>query len=233
MARRSFLDPRTKLLLVAMLAFFVLGQLGSSVVPWIMPLLSVLPFALLLVERKWGGFLRGVFILALGYGCLALQPHLTGTLQFMVLLCGGFFTRFVTTIVMGEYLISTTSVSEFMTAMGRIRFPVAFTLPLSIMFRFFPTVLEEWRNIRAAMGMRGIRIGGRHTLKIFEYQMVPMVACCARIGEELSMASLSRGLDINIRRTSVCRIGFRLQDYLMFALSLVIVGSWIFAQFNA
>lgn len=227
MTRRSFLDPRTKLLLVLMLALFVLGQLGGMLVPWIKPVLSAVPFVLLLIEKKFFGFLRGVFMLGVGYGCLALQPHLTGVPNFLALLCGGFFTRFVATLVMGEYLISTTSVSEFIAGMERLRFPAAFTIPITVMFRFFPTIWDEWKSIHGAMSMRGIHLGGIHMAKIFEYQIVPMICCCARIGEELSMASLSRGLDIQVKRTNICQIGFRAQDYIVILFCLAIIISWV------
>ena len=69
-ARRGFLDPRTKLSLVLILALFVMGGLGGEALRPIKPALSALPFALLLVERQGKRFLRGVLMLAVGYGQL-------------------------------------------------------------------------------------------------------------------------------------------------------------------
>ena len=52
-ARRGFLDPRTKLALVLLLAVFVMGGLGGDALRPVKTALSVLPFLLLLVQREW------------------------------------------------------------------------------------------------------------------------------------------------------------------------------------
>ena len=62
---------------------------------------------------------------------------------------------------MGGYLVSTTTVSEFTAAMLRMRLSEKIIIPLSVMFRFFPTVMDEAASINAAMKMRGIHIGGK------------------------------------------------------------------------
>ncbi len=43
--------------------------------------------------------------------------------------------------------------------------------PTSIMFRFFPTILEEYRDIRTAMQMRGLS-GLRNPIALLEYRFV-------------------------------------------------------------
>ena len=100
--RRSFLDPRTKLAIVLILAVFVMGGLGKDQVKPIKTVLSVLPFFLLLAERQWKRFARGAAMLVIGYGLLAAMPHLPGVLNYFALFCGGILTRFVVTVVMGE-----------------------------------------------------------------------------------------------------------------------------------
>ena len=226
-SRRSFLDPRTKLALVLILAVFVMGGLGGAQIKTIKTALSALPFLLLLIERQWKRFVRGVLILALGYGFLLAMPCLPGVLNFFVLFCGGILTRFVVTIVMGEYLIGTTSVSEFISAMERLRMPQAVTIPMSVMFRLFPTIGSEWKSIRRAMRMRSIRLGGARAGQVLEYQLVPMMTSSVRIGEELSASALTRGLGAPIRRTNICRIGLQAQDIILLTGCLFVVAVWI------
>ena len=108
-------------------------------------------------------------MLVIGYGLLAAMPHLPGVLNYFALFCGGILTRFVVTIVMGEYLIATTSVSEFISAMEKLHMPQAITIPMSVMFRLFPTIGAEWRSIRRAMRMRGIHLGGAKAGQVLEY----------------------------------------------------------------
>ena len=226
-ARRGFLDPRTKLALVLILALFVMGGLGGDALRPIKTILSALPFLLLLVERQWKRFLRGMLMLGVGYGLLLALPFLPGLLNFIALMCGGILTRFVVTVVMGEYLIATTSVSEFISVMERLHMPQAVTVPLSVMFRLFPTIGAEWRSIRRAMRMRGIHLGGVKGTQVLEYQLVPMMTSTVRIGEELSASALTRGLGGPTRRTNICRIGFRLQDFILLAGCLLVITVWI------
>ena len=40
--------------------------------------------------------------------------------------------------IMGDYLVSTTTVSEFVAAMERMRVPQKVVIPVSVVFRFFP-----------------------------------------------------------------------------------------------
>ena len=226
-ARRGFLDPRTKLALVLILAVFVMGGLGGEALRSVKTVLSALPFVLLLVERQGKRFLRGMILLAAGYGLLTALPWLPGVLNFVALMCGGILTRFVVTVVMGEYLIATTSVSEFISAMERLHMPQAITIPMSVMFRLFPTIGAEWRSIRRAMRMRGIHLGGAKASQVLEYQLVPMMTSTVRIGEELSASALTRGLGGPAQRTNICRIGFRAQDLFLLAGCLFVIVVWI------
>ena len=80
--------------------------------------------------------------------------------------------------------------------------------------------MEEGASINNSMRMRGISLGGGKPTKMMEYRLVPLLMCSVRIGEELSQAALTRGLGAPIRRTNICKIGFQLQDYVMFAIGI-------------
>ena len=91
---------------------------------------------------------------------------------------------------------------------------------LSVMFRFFPTVAEEWSAIGDAMRMRGVRFGGGKAGTILEYRIVPMMICSVKIGEELSQAALTRGLGGPVKRTNICKLGFHVQDVIFLLICL-------------
>lgn len=112
----------------------------------------------------------------------------------------------------GIFVVTTTTVSEFVAAMERLHLPQQITIPMSVMFRFFPTVAEEWSAIGDAMRMRGVRFGGGKASAILEYRIVPMMICSVKIGEELSQAALTRGLGGPVKRTNICKLGFHVQD---------------------
>lgn len=230
--RRGFLDPRTKLALVLVLAIFVMGGIGGEQLKPVKTVLSLVPFLLLLIERQLKSFARGVLMLVIGYGLLLAMPYLPGILNYIALMCGGILTRFVVTIVMGEYLIVTTSVSEFISAMESLHVPQSITIPMSVMFRLFPTIGAEWTSIRRAMAMRGIHLGGVKGTQVLEYQLVPMMTSTVRIGEELSASALTRGLGAPTKRTNICRIGFRVQDWIFLIGALLVFVVWILEWFG-
>ena len=105
-----------------------------------------------------------------------------------------------------------------MAAMQR-RSPDALTIPTSIMFRFFPTILEEYRDIRTAMQMRGIS-GLRNPIAMLEYRFVPLLASVVSIGNELAMSAVTR-LGSPRRRTTLCEIGFRVGDAIVISVLVV------------
>jgi energy-coupling factor transport system permease protein len=96
------------------------------------------------------------------------------------------------------------------------------------MFRFFPTVGEEYAAINDAMRMRGVTFAGGNPAAMLEYRLVPMMICCVKIGEELSAAALTRGLGAPVRRTNIGKIGFHIQD--MAALLLCLAGLAAFLE---
>ncbi|MCR4712806.1 MAG: energy-coupling factor transporter transmembrane protein EcfT [Treponemataceae bacterium] len=215
--RKSLLDPRTKLLLLAFVSVFVLGNAGGDAAAEFRVALNYLPLLLLLGARRWGAVLFAVFFYTLSYALAVLvMPHCTGFLNFLVLAMTGIVLRFMPGILTGMFVVSTTTVSEFIAAMERMHVSQKITIPLAVMFRFFPTVVEETGSINKAMAMRDIKFGGKKVLKMIEYRLIPMMTCSVKIGQELSAASLTRGLGSPEKRTNICKIGFGWCDAITF-----------------
>ena len=219
--RGLVLDPRTKMLLLFTMAVFVLGYSGGEILNFLLPCFCVLPAVFLLTGRKYKTAFSYILIYSASYLAFTfLGDKTSGILNFLLLGICGILARFLPCMMMGAYMISTTTVSEFTAAMQRMHLSEKIIIPLSVMFRFFPTVIDEFVSINAAMKMRDIRIGGSNFSKMFEYRIVPLMTCCVKIGEELSAAALTRGLGGTVRRTNICRIGFHVQDILMILLCL-------------
>lgn len=221
---KSLLDPRTKMLLVVTIATIIISGGGGKSVQWqfrmnvVRSVLTAIPLLLFLAEKKRGMAVRYTLVCAAAsLSELLLLPFATGFLNFILVAFCGIFARFLPGIAMGAYLVNTTTVSEFMAAMERMRLPQKLSIPLSVVFRFFPTVGEEYGAIGDAMRMRGVRFGGGKPSKMLEYRIVPLMVSCVKIGDELSAAALTRGLGAPNRRTNICRIGFGLWDALAMA----------------
>lgn len=219
--RGMLLDPRTKLLMLVTITSLMLSTSNSGVMNILKPVLSIIPFILLLSERKWKTAVKYLLLYAV---CFALERvalyYLSGLASFLLLAVCSIMTRFAPGIMMGAFLIATTSVSDFIAAMKRIHLTEKIIIPLSVIFRFFPTIGEENSAISDAMRMRGIRLGGKHPGKMLEYRLVPLMISIVKIGDELSAAALTRGLGSPVPRTDICKIGFHVQDIVMILLCI-------------
>lgn len=206
-------DPRTKLLMLITMAIFVLGGATSGTFSFLAPCLCVVPFVLLLSGKKFGSAMIYAVVYSAAYAVnILLADKLSGILYFLLLGTSGIITRFMPSIMMGMYVVSTTTVSEFTAAMQRMHVTEKLIIPLSVMFRLFPTIADEFASINAAMRMRGVSFGGRNWTKMLEYRLIPLLSCSVQIGSELSAAALIRGLGGEVKRTNVCDIGFHIQD---------------------
>ena len=103
-------------------------------------------------------------------------------------------------------------------------------IPMSVIFRFFPTIAEEYRSINDAMRMRGIRFGGKNPFRMIEYRLVPLMVSVVKIGDELSAAALTRGLGAPNKRTNICKIGFHVQDIIAILLCVACFGLFFFQR---
>lgn len=216
------LDPRTKLLLVLIINIVcITGDLSIKMLI-VKLILSSIPIALLLLSKKVkSGIIFSLLLTVCFFSGTFLTFRTTGALNIIV----GIFTtvigRMLPGIIMGYYLISTTTVSEFIAAMEKIHVPQCIIIPLAVMFRFFPTVKEESKSINEAMRMRGIQFAGGNPSNALEYRLVPLMMSTVKIGDELSAASLTRGLGSLENRTNICEVGFKLQDIILVLISIL------------
>lgn len=227
----SLLDPRTKLLLLFTSSIFVVGNAGEKwmfVFYWI---LVYLPVLLLLVEKEWKAGVISVLIYIGSYFAQSALKHDLSPLESALALMLYIITKILPTVILARYIVKTTKVSEFLTAMNRLHVTDKLTIPVSVIFRFFPTVLEESRSINDAMRMRGIEMGAKKATEAVEYRMVPLIASCSIIGEELSAAAMTRGLDVGKKRSCIWNIRFGLADILVIMLCLACFIWWGIGRF--
>ena len=229
---RSFLDPRTKMLLVLTIATICVA--GGSDLPTTISkiLLSFIPFILYLHERRFKmAFIYMAFYVFSSVGGTIFIRNTYGILNFIVVALFMCISRFMPGLMMGAYLVTTTKVSEFMAAMDRMHIPQSVSIALSVTFRFFPTLKEEYQSISKSMRVRGIRFGGGKPFQMLEYRLIPLMISSMKISEELSAAALTRGLGSPKKRTNICDIGFRIPDLLAIILCLFSWGMILYSGF--
>lgn len=225
-------DPRTKLLLLITITTLMFSTSNQGIMNLIKPVLSLVPFGLLLTKRQWKTAGKYLLLYAVCFGLERLAlTRLSGMTSFLLMAVTSIMTRFAPGIMMGAYLIASTSVSEFISSMERMHVTEKIVIPLSVIFRFFPTIREEYAAIRDAMKMRGIRIGGKNPFLMIEYRLVPLIVSVVKIGDELSAAALSRGLGAPVKRTNVCEVGFHLQDIIAIILCILCFAAFLFNRY--
>ena len=213
--RGLYLDPRTKvlaMLVLATLIFFVHKNLILN------SILVFIPIFLLISDKRYSpAFIYGgLFVIAIFvkiYGGKFEFPYLISMILGLIV---ELIFRFFPVFMFGYYIIKSTKPNEFISAMNLWHVPEAFIIPVSVVFRFVPTLAEENKSISNAMRMREIRFGTKKFLKnpsmILEYRLVPLMMSVAKIGEELSAAALSRGLGGLKKRTCMVELRFGIWD---------------------
>ncbi|MCR5116183.1 MAG: energy-coupling factor transporter transmembrane protein EcfT [Lachnospiraceae bacterium] len=209
-------DPRTKLfLLIAINVVMMTGKITGIFVP-IRIILTLIPL-LLMIREKWYRssllyFLAYLYVFLLEGYTLQDIPKVP---LIILLFTTGLISRFLAGLMMAYYMMKTTTVSEFVTAMERMHIPKVVVIPFAVMFRFFPTIKEEWQDIKNAMKMRGIGLAGRNPLDVLEYVMVPILMSVSRIADELTAASMTKCLSVDGKRSHIACIGFSALDVLL------------------
>ena len=152
-----------------------------------------------------------VFLIMLGIDQL-LTPYINGFFFTLVSFITVALRKFLPCFILGKWILTKTEVSEFVAVMWKLRLPQTAIIPLSVVFRYFPTIKEEWASIRAAMKMRGIHVS-------LEHIMVPLLMSAVNVSEELSAAALCRGLDSPEPHTSLVQVRFRFSDVLVWCIT--------------
>lgn len=142
-----------------------------------------------------------------------------------IIIVSSVLRRFIPFFMVGSLILETTTAGMFMASMDRMHLPKAFSIPIAVILRFLPTVKEEWNSIQAAMKLRGIGLSFgnvlMHPIKTIEYILVPLLSSSIKIGDELSAASIARGLGMERKRSSVYNVDFCVWDYLLISASVV------------
>lgn len=214
------LDPRTKILFTLTVGAFCLTMLGGSgaAATVIRSVLTAVSFVLLAVSGRPKSAVVFLLWFALAWAAAEwVLPHVGGFLGWFIYATLGMTTQTLPSAVASYWLLFTTTAGELIAALQRARVPQSVTIPLAVMFRFFPTVVSEVRQINDAMRMRGVHMGGGKASEMFEYRVVPMVTNSVKIADELSQTALTRGLGAAPTRTSIARIGFGWADWLLIA----------------
>ena len=217
--------PAVKLMVFLMNCVFVMSN--TQLIPNL--LIGIFIFLLLVLsgETKNAVYMLVLFVLSLvitNYYAVKIQG-VPGAL--ILIFC--LLIRIIMPVAMSFNLVfKTTTISQFMSAFKRMKVSSVIAIPFAVMFRFIPTLQEEWNGIRQAMAFRGIKISLiKHPVISLEYILVPLIFSAASIMDELAAASLARGLDSEQERTCAVEVRMKWYDWLFSAIILAFFINWI------
>lgn len=202
-------DLRTKFMLILVVNLFLL--LSHSLIFELVLVFGCLLLITIDGQAKSAFHFLIVFLIMLGIDQL-LTPYINGFFFTLVSFITVALRKFLPCFILGKWILTKTEVSEFVAVMWKLRLPQNAIIPLSVVFRYFPTIKEEWASIRAAMKMRGIHVS-------LEHIMVPLLMSAVNVSEELSAAALCRGLDSPEPHTSLVQVRFRFSDVLVWCIT--------------
>ncbi len=192
--------------------------------------LSALPSLWMLLLKRWR--MAGIYILILFFSYIDYFPVFDFLrLPWPILLFFTIVQYLLPGVAIGLLIMQTTGISEYLNGLKRMHIPAGFALSTSVIFRFIPTIRSENDGIKQALRMRGLSglKALRHPLNYFNYRLVPLLLSTFRVADELSMASLCRGLSTTRERTSYEHDNLRFFDWIIISLSGLLILLWLFA----
>jgi len=227
------LDPRTKLFMIFVVSAVVM-MTATTPLQWALRIaMTLIPILLLILEKRYASALRFsvLYVAAILLTFFFLSEESTGILKSLLTGYCGIIAQFLPALITAWYVVRTTKIDEFMSAMQKMHIPDGIAISLAVVMRFFPTIKEEYTSIRDAMKMRGVMLGGGNALKMIEFRLIPLLFSCVNIGDELSAAAITRGLGGKVKRTSVVELKLHVADYLLIAAFCLIAAAFIFVKY--
>ena len=223
------LDPRTKFYMILIVSAVVMMSATTPFLWGVRIAMTLIPIILLIIEKRYTSAFGFVFlyIAALVLTFAFLSEESKGIFKSLLTGYSGIVVQFMPCLITAWYVIRTTKIDEFMSAMQKMKLPDGITISLAVVMRFFPTIKEEYSSISDAMKMRGISFGGGNAAKMVEYRMIPLLFSCVNIGDELSAAAITRGLGGKVKRTSVEELRLRFIDWLLIIAFTAVAGIFV------
>lgn len=243
------LDPRTKIVSVALLAWvvFMLNTLVSYIAFGVF--LAALYLAAGTVKNLWRTIKPGIYLVfftvilnmiftpgeplvRLGFFSLTREGLTLGTTMGFRLLYLIFLSSLLT--VTTSPVRMTDGLELLMNPFKKVGLPASeIAMMMNIALRFIPTFWEEWEKIRKAQISRGAdfeswNMGSR--IKFMTAMLIPLFVSAFRRADDLSQAMEARGYVVGAPRTSLHILELSITDYII--ITVVILISLGFAVYR-
>ena len=123
----------------------------------------------------------------------------------------------------GSFFIKTSDVGSVISSMDKIKLPRSVSIPIAVMFRFFPSFREESRNIKLAMRIRGITF--KNPISYIEYVIVPLLVISSNISDDIAKAAETKCIESPVKKTRYISVKIKIIDFVyVISILIMIIG---------
>ena len=120
--------------------------------------------------------------------------------------------------VIAAYPVAKAPTGKLIASLDKLKVPRAFTISLTVLFRYLPTVGMEYSAIRRAQRYRQIGTSpGKiiiRMLQLFEYTIVPLLIRTTKVADELTASAEVRGMKLKGDYNPYYEVKMRVSDWL-------------------
>lgn len=208
------LDIRTKVLLL-LFANYLLFKRVFNIYEWIIIIfISILFLLAKRIKKACIYFCIFVVLFLIEQHLIKIQ-YANFSAFFSMLSIGGrlLFTCFYS----GSYLFTTTKTGEMLSGLRKWKIPMALLLVIIVMQRFIPLVKQNYIHIKNSLLLKGEFLKFYHIIfhpiKYYEKITIPLLLSLARAGNELVVATTTKGIILGKQTTNYLDIKLQLLDY--------------------
>lgn len=219
---KNFLDPRTNLL------FLILCMIAAGIDNKQLIFeynLSALVFSI--ANRRYKIFTAASIITGVIYGLEFIFPCE------ITMFTANLLPRFILLFMLFPIILSGRGATNMIAGLRKIRVPEKIILILSVSFRFFPVLQNDFYLSRQVLKNRE---SGKckniiqKKIAYLEALIISLIFRVIRIGETLSASAETRGIALKHKKTSYVSLHFKLLDYLLMSCVILIFMINIFLK---
>lgn len=120
----------------------------------------------------------------------------------------------------GSFFLKTSDVGSVISSMDKMNLPRTVSIPIAVIFRFFPSFREESHNIKLAMKIRGITF--KNPISYIEYVIVPLLVMSSNISDDIAKAAETKCIENPVKKTRYISVKTKTVDF-VYVLSILIM----------
>src|SRR5699024_7746409 len=133
---------------------------------------------------------------------------------------------FILPFMAASFMIKTSDVGTIISSMDKLKISKNVSIPIAVMFRFFPSFKEEKKNIKMAMKIRGISF--KNPIKYIEYVTVPLLIISSNIADDIAKAAENKAIERPVKKTMYIPVKVGIVDFAYSILVLgLVIGGWV------